>query len=387
MTNPPWNLLADHAFPELAGAVRSAVPKIVERWVTGVRQTLPSADELTFSQVRDHIPNVLEQLAFALQSDGPRQTEQLIAITAEHGVTRFDQTFSLAELMIEYTLLRVTLFQEVAKELARQLLPQEIDALTVGLDIAARRAVLAYVEHQSRELRVATEAQSKYLSFLSHDLRGGLNGVFLMIEVLKRELATEPRLAETVEDLDVMRRSLLETVGTMDRFLHAERFRKGKVQVRPATVNLRNILMEAVAHFSYQAKEKSIKATVDAPADCTVVSDRELLTLIFQNVISNALKYTDRGGEVAITARGKPNGCLVSVRDTGPGIAPEKLNELFAPFARGETYGQPGVGLGLSIARQAAEYLQAKLWAESKPGEGSTFFLEVPGEIEVKGSK
>jgi signal transduction histidine kinase len=388
MTNPPWNLLADYAFPELAAAVRASTPQVVDQWVTAVRKTLPSADELTFSQVRDHIPNILRQLALALESNGPGQTEQLVAITAEHGITRYDQTFSLAELMVEYTLLRVTLFQKCAAQLGRPLTGHETDALIVGLDIAARRAVLAFVDHQSHELQTATEAQSKYLSFLSHDLRGGLNGVFLMIEVLKRELANEPRLADTVEDLDVMRRSLLETVGTMDRFLHAERFRKGKVQIRPAKVNLGNMLKEAAGHFSYQAKEKSIKVNVDVPGDCTVVSDRELLTLIFQNVLSNALKYTGDGGEVAIAIRCESKACLVSVRDTGPGIAPEKLDELFAPFARGETYGQPGVGLGLSIARQAAEYLQSKLWAESQPGKGSTFFLEVPGEIsQVKSAK
>jgi len=68
--------------------------------------------------------------------------------------------------------------------------------LGAGCDIMIRRSVVRFVEHLTSQLRTATEAQSKYLSFLSHDLRGGLNGVFLMIEVLKRELAGEERLAE-----------------------------------------------------------------------------------------------------------------------------------------------------------------------------------------------
>jgi signal transduction histidine kinase len=252
------------------------------------------------------------------------------------------------------------------------------------VDLSVRRAVLAFSDNQARQLQSATEAQSKYLSFLSHDLRGGLNGVFLMIEVLKRELAGEERLSETVGDLDIMRRSLLETVGTMDRFLHAERFRKGKVQVRPAPVDLRNLLQELAAHISYQAKDKGLEVKVDVPRDVTVVSDRELLTLIFQNLLSNAIKYTVKG---AVHIGGKlteDNSYLLWVKDDGPGIAPEKLNQLFAPFSRGETYGQPGVGLGLSIARQATEYLHARLWAESKPGEGSTFFVQMPKELKSK---
>src|SRR5213082_3287067 len=95
-------------------------------------------------------------------------------------------------------------------------------------------------------MQTLVEAQTKYLSFLSHDLRGGLNGVLLMIEVLRRDLAAEPKFAESLEDLDVMRRSILETVQTMDRFLHAERFRKGKVQVKPSEIDLKRFINDMV---------------------------------------------------------------------------------------------------------------------------------------------
>jgi signal transduction histidine kinase len=90
------------------------------------------------------------------------------------------------------------------------------------------------------------------MSFLSHDLRGGLNGVLLMIEVLRRDLSQQAQFASSVEDLDLMRRSILETVGTMDRFLHAERFRQGKVQVRPAPIDLAALAQEVTGQFAYQ---------------------------------------------------------------------------------------------------------------------------------------
>jgi signal transduction histidine kinase len=205
-----------------------------------------------------------------------------------------------------------------------------------------------------------------------------------MIEVLKRELVNEPRLAETVHDLDVMRRSLLETVGTMDRFLDAERFRKGKVQLKAGPVVIRDLLEEAVAHFSYQAKEKGIELRLDIQSECAMTSDRELLALIFQNLLSNAVKYTERG-QVLITSKpAKKGGYLISVADQGPGIAPEQMAKLFDSFTRGDTHGQPGVGLGLSIAQQASVIIGAKLWAESTPGEGSTFHLQVPANVPVK---
>lgn len=379
--NPPLNLLAGTAFPELARALRARMSIAMKRWEQVVREVLPHADQLTFTQLRDDMPKVLEQVARTLEMQGARHIDKLVAITAVHGEVRYHQSFKLDELLLEHDLLRPILIEEIIEEMHRRLTVEEIVALGAGVDLCSRRAVVTFVQYQSRELSAATEAQSKYLSFLSHDLRGGLNGVFLMIEVLKRELVSEPHLKSTIDDLDGMRRSLLETVATMDRFLHAERFRKGKVQVRPAPIDVRGVINEIAAHYNYQAQEKSLKLETDGDPGCKVVSDRELLSMVLQNLLSNAIKYTQQG---AVRVAGKPTasgGALLSVKDDGPGIKPETLADLFAPFARGQTYGQPGVGLGLSIARQAADLLQGRLWAESELGKGSTFFLELPTAI------
>lgn len=381
---PLLELLAGRAFPELASAVRSGKERILKRREGLCREALPKANRLSEPQLRDDAPKVLEYVADALESDKPKHTDALVAVTAAHGVVRYQQNFNVGELLLEYNLLRSTMIDEVAHSLGR--LPDTLEqiALHAAADVTARRAIQAFVDFQSRELQAATEAHSKYLSFLSHDLRGGLNGVFLMIEVLKRELASEPRLSATVQDLDVMRRSLMETVGTMDRFLHAERFRKGKVALRAAPIQLQRLLEEVAAHFSYPAKDKGLTLRIDAPADCQVISDRELLTMILQNLLSNAIKYSERGTVTLSAAPAGDGGCDVSVTDEGPGIPPERLNELFAPFTRGDTHGKPGVGLGLSIARQAAEYLGATLHAQSQRGHGSRFDVKLPKELPLQ---
>ena len=377
------DVLMRRSFPELAASLRASIPRITERWQSLVRRSLPSADPLTFSQVRDDLPVVLEQMGKALETQRPDPTEKLIEITPKHGEVRFHQNFDVDELLAEHQLLRPILIEEVTARLGRPLTPEESIALHAGTDVMIRRATVAFVNHQTRQLKAATEAQSKYLSFLSHDLRGGLNGVFLMIEVLRRELVKEPKFSESLEDLEMMRRSIFETIGTMDRFLHAERFRKGKVQVRPNRVELSTVIAEVATQFSYQAKDKSLELHVDRSRPCQAVTDRELLTMILQNLISNAIKYTAKG-KVSVSVRppagNNGDGCLVSVSDQGPGIPKERLSELFATFTRGETHGQPGVGLGLSIARQAADMLGARLWAESEVGKGSTFFLQLPKE-------
>jgi signal transduction histidine kinase len=385
MQNPPLDILKYRPFPELAGALRIRAEKILQRWSAAVRQILPAAEELTFTQLRDHLPHVLGQMAEALEADQAAATYELMDASQPHGVARFHQNFNVNELLIEYHVLRRIILEEVADKLGRPLQASEIIVLNLGIDTALRRGVVTFIAHQQQQLQAVTELQTRYLSFLSHDLRGGLNGAMLMIEVLKRDIASEPRFAETLGDLDVMRRSILDTVATMDRFLHAEQFRNGKVQVRLAQVDVNALLQELVSMASYQANDKGIAIQTELRAGCQVTSDRELLTLIFQNVLGNAIKYTSRGAVTIRTGRARTSdddgGCRVSIGDQGPGIAQDKIKDLFVPFARGDTHGQPGVGLGLSIAKQAADLLGAAIQVESTVGSGATFHVDLPDKV------
>lgn len=371
------DLLKYSAFTELAAAVQAQIEVVLIRWQQVVRAKLPAVDRLTLEQLRDELPDVLHQLAETLRVDDGSGFEGLQLASAGHGRVRFHQSYDVNELMVEYGMLRPILLDEVVNHLGRPLTSEELAVLNMGMDTAVRKSVTQFTTFQQDQLKVVTEAQSKYLSFLSHDLRGGLNGVLLMVEVLKRELAGEPRFTESMEDLDAMRRSILDTVGTMDRFLHAERFRQGKVQPRNTTVDLRLLLSDLGAQFAHTAREKGLTVRVDVPAGLSVTSDKDLLLLILQNLLSNAIKYTPKG-EVCLCGEPAGSGVSLCVIDQGPGIADGRLQHLFESFTRGDTHGQPGVGLGLSIAKQAAELIGGTLRAESTVGVGSTFTLELP---------
>jgi signal transduction histidine kinase len=286
--------------------------------------------------------------------------------------------------MLDYQILRRTVIEELSGRLGRAMTDREGMALHGGLDVAMRQAVSEFAKHLSGEITAEAETMSKYLSFLSHDLRGGLNGAILMIEVLKRDLANEPKFESSMEDLDVVRRSMLETVATMDRFLHAERLRRGKMPVKIGTVDLKELLAAVVRNANYQIAEHKAKVETDVAEPTTIENDRDALMIILQNLLGNAIKYSS-GKPVRIVTRPRDGGAVrVSVIDQGPGIAPEKLTTLFAPFQRGETYGKKGIGLGLTIARQAATLLGGQVTAESQPGQGATFHLDLPP---LKGSE
>ena len=376
------DLLKYSAYRAVADAILSRCEAILVRWERSVRDKLPRADRLTLDQLRDELPDVLAELARTLESDdGSDHFDLLLRASDGHGRLRFHQSYDVNELMIEYGLLRPIVLDEVTAALGRDLTPEESAATNMGLDAALRHSVIQFTAHQQDQLKVVAEAQSKYLSFLSHDLRGGLNGVLLMVEVLKRELAGEDRFAESMHDLDAMRRSILDTVGTMDRFLNAERFRAGKVQPRMTTVDLRMVLSDVLAQFTYLAREKGVEMRVDIPTGVAVVTDKDLLAMIVQNLVSNAVKYTAANTPVDVCVTPAPagtKGAVIRVVDRGPGISAARLQHLFEAFTRGETHGKPGVGLGLNIAKQAADLVGADLSAESTVGDGSTFTLRLP---------
>src|SRR5262249_50757616 len=131
-----------------------------------------------------------------------------------------------------------------------------------------------------------------------------------------------------------------------------------------------------------QLKDREMQMEMDVPPQLTLNSDRQLLMMVLQNLASNAIKFGRRGSvQVKVQGQGDaPQGfvCRFAVTDQGPGIAPEKVAELFRPFQQGETYGQTGSGLGLYIARHAAGLLGAKLSVDTALGKGATFYLDLP---------
>ena len=363
--------------PQLAAALRARADRIIERWNQAVIQYLPDADPLTTKQVRNSIPNVLEKIAQALESDQPEAVAVLAEVGIAHGVARFQQQFDIEEVLVEYRLLRRIIFDELqAAGEAKHDFTQAI-AVDMGIDTALQRGVTAYVEHLGEQLKAAAVAESKYLAFLSHDLRNNLNGVTLMLEALRLRFADSPQTAEDAREIDALQRAVHETVQGMDRLLQAERLRKQAVALKLGPVDLRELASVVIAPLAGKAADKGVRVENTVPPHAIAQSDRELITLLLQNLLGNAVKFSSRG-TVRVGAHEDPLGWRLFVSDQGPGIAPERVQSLFEAFTRGETHGQPGVGLGLNIASHAARLLGSELQVESKLGEGTTFSITLP---------
>ena len=375
------DLLTYHAFPSLASALRSRSDVIIQKWETAVRSMLPAADELTLLQLRNSLPAILQEIIDVFESNKPHETRELIEGSKSHGSTRFHESYSIRELIIEYQLLRRIIIEQISEDLNEVLDTRSTVALNMAIDTALQSGVVTFTEDLQQQIKASAEAQSKYLSFLSHDLRNHLNRATLHLQLLTTKLAQAPEYSEIVENIRSVNRAIFQTTSGMDRILQAEQLRRGSVELNIQHVDLNFLLRDVAKQLYPEAKSKGLELEVDVPEEAGAGSDEGLLTLILHNLLCNAIKYSAKG-KVKITAVNKSNGeereWVISISDQGPGIAPENLRHLFEAFRRGNTYGTPGVGLGLSIVSHATRLLGGMLEVESKVNDGSTFRLVLP---------
>ncbi len=375
------DLLAYHAFPLLASTLRLRKDAILQAWETAVVQTLPAADALTLQNLRNSVPLILQEIIDAFASDKPFTTRDLMEGSKMHGESRFQENYNMRELVVEYRLLRRVIIEQVSEALGERLHMRDNVALNMAVDTALQSGVVRFIEHLQQQHRVSTEVQSKYLSFLSHDLRNHLHHAMFHVQLLAGRLTQIPEFADSVADLESVKRAILQTTAGMDRLLQSEQLRNEPVHDTAELVDLNLLLSEITNQFAHEAKSKGVKLDLDVPEGTQALSDEGMLTLVLQNLLGNAVKYSS-GGRIKVLARNDSNnediGWVLSISDQGPGIASENLSHLFDAFRRGDTYGQPGVGLGLSIASEATRLLGGKLEIESEVGVGSTFRLMLP---------
>jgi len=229
----------------------------------------------------------------------------------------------------------------------------------------------------------AARSTSEFVATLSHDIRVPMNGVLGMANLLL-EAGLTPQQRE-------MARSVVESAENVitltDELLDLAKIEAGKLEINPQPVELGPALDELLRSQAARAAEKrlDLACDVDPTLPAIVHLDPTRLRQILGNLLSNALKFTERG-EVGLrvwveTPSGMPAELRFAVRDTGIGIPPDQRDRLFQAFGQADasTYGlYGGTGLGLVTSRRLAELMGGRVWFESEPNRGSTFFLALP---------
>ena len=267
--------------------------------------------------------------------------------------------------------------------------PAEISLSSIQTDdgpvsLAAIRDITDRVaaEEETREAREeadrANQAKSDFLSRVSHELRTPLNSILGFGQLLEMETLPQGQRRSVLQILEAGAHLL----DLINEILDIEKIASGRMTLSLEPVHVGQVLDEALKLVRPIADQDGVHL-LDPPDEfeVSVQADRQRLKQVFLNLLSNAVKFNRVGGDVRISGETTSTGSFrITVSDTGQGIAPEMMVNLFTPFSRlgAERGGIEGTGLGLALSKNLVETMAGSIAAESVPGEGSTFRIELP---------
>jgi Na+/proline symporter/signal transduction histidine kinase/CheY-like chemotaxis protein len=267
----------------------------------------------------------------------------------------------------------ITEFKRTEQELreAKHGLETRVEQRTLEL-----QGALAAQQVAKRLAEDANASKTRFVAAASHDLLQPLNAARLFASALAERSASEPPLVEIATRIDS---ALRAAEDLLDGLLDVARLDSGALSPDRTVFSVGELLADLERQFAPVAAARGLALRV-VPTDEMVHTDRVLLRRILQNYLANALRYTRAGG-VLVGCRRRGGELLVTVSDTGPGIAAEQQGAIFQEFTRldrASPWGEKGLGLGLAICDRVARLLGHRLELSSRPGHGSTFGVRVP---------
>jgi len=248
---------------------------------------------------------------------------------------------------------------------------------------AAERARLYEAEQRARvEAEEANRAKTEFLTMMSHELRTPLNAIGGYADLIQAGIRG-PVTEEQIVDLERIKRSQRHLLSLINDVLNFAKLQAGTVAVAKTEIDFAALVAGIEALVTPQLLEKHLdyRYIPATSSDCIAIGDSEKVEQILLNLLSNAIKFTEKGDMIEVSVDCEDDWVVAKVRDTGSGIAPDKVNAVFEPFVqlnRTKTSGNGGTGLGLSISRDLARLMSGDLTLTSELNAGSTFSLRLP---------
>lgn len=391
MSTKPALLRAEpHA--TLGAVVLRDAGTIVERWARRSVEEQPSARRVHHEALLDHFPTFLWELGRALADAREEDSFRHCRPADVHGDQRWEAGWSIAEVVRDYQLLRVVLVEHLDEALGRTLTTRESLAIGVFIDDAIAASVSAYTACQvaaqrPAEVRPTVPGSPRdellgVMGVLGHELRNPMAPLGNALQILK-VAAADPAAVERARAL--MDRQLRVMTRLVDDLLDLPRLVRGKMGLKTERLDL-SALVRDVANDRQPALDAAgITLTVDLPAEpLRTTGDAARLSQVFGNLLGNALKFTDRGGTVHVRLSRDDVGKVAafSVKDSGVGIDPSILDQVFEPFVQADRSverSRGGLGLGLALVKGLVELHGGAVRAASAgAGTGTEVTVELP---------
>jgi len=238
------------------------------------------------------------------------------------------------------------------------------------------------IKQKNEDLIKLNAEKDKFFSIIAHDLRGPFGTFLNLTKIMAEELHVMDQ-SEIEKIVTAMSKSTMTLFEMLENLLEWARIHRGLTNFEPSVMVLKLKILKFIQALHDSADSKQVTIHVDIPADLEIFADEMMLGSTIRNLVSNAIKFTKKGGEVTISARlAGDQSVLVSVKDTGIGMNQKILDKLFRideNASRKGTEGESSSGLGLLLCKEFIEKHGGKIWVESEENLGSTFLFLLPG--------
>jgi PAS domain S-box-containing protein len=249
--------------------------------------------------------------------------------------------------------------------------------LSLAADVAVRAAIVIEHARLFHEAQQATRARDDILAVVAHDLRNPLNTVTMAVGLMLENTPVE--LVEERRQVEIVRRAADRMNRMIQDLLDVKRMESGRLSMDCRSEEVGALINDTIEMLRPLAIGSSIVLESDVSADLpAVLADAARIQQVLSNLVGNAVKFTPRGGRIAVTARQVDGEIRFGVIDTGPGIPPEQVPHIFGRFWQAKPSDRRGIGLGLAIAKGIVEAHCGRIWVESQVGSGSTFSFTLP---------
>ena len=257
-----------------------------------------------------------------------------------------------------------------------QLVDESIMMPVSKVELQSRVEILLRARRISLELKIRNEDLEAFIRAMSHDLRASVRAVTMFAEAVK--MSEEERLSEQgKQDLDRIRWAAQEMRELIDSLLNFSRLGRGEVRYEPIDVS--SYIETCLRNLEGEIRNRNANIKIRGRSR-VVQTDPTLLKIALTNLLSNAIKFVPDGiqPEITVSSSFKQDVCRIEVGDNGVGISKEDQQRIFMPFVRIYSEEQfPGTGLGLPSVRKAVELMGGRVGVDSKPGQGSRFWIEL----------
>ncbi len=247
-------------------------------------------------------------------------------------------------------------------------------------DITDRKLAELKLEKQTRQLQEINATKDKFFSIIAHDLKNPFNTILGFSDVLITDFH-ELEKDEIFKYLSMIHNSSKQAYSLLENLLLWARTQTGNIAFQPQLFDLRSCILDIIELCKNQSARKNISLSSDIKSHSFIIADKNMVNTIILNLLSNAIKFTPQDGKVNISVNTRKDCFEISIRDTGIGISPENIDNIFRLDRKTTTLGterETGSGLGLILCKEFVSKHGGALWVESESGKGSTFKFTIP---------